>query len=511
MELNTSDPEMLNSSYSLSLPSEPPDIGNWFPSYKYESFVLDTYDDAFGGSAFKESDCDGGDGCVVDGEKNIKREGNLGECKRNGNSDDKQEEQDLNPDSVHSLSHLSEPPHIRNWFSSYVYESPELDTLDDLKLSVTKECEYEKGMASEENNGTREYNLHESRNSWNSNGAVAGGVAIKCANSIEDTSSNKTSSQIPDSSHSSPILLEPPDIRNWYFSYVHESPETNECVGKETERGEDGLVNHHEAKGRNLCKFGQSRNTDEVIIDEEVGPNGFLKFDNSIRDELENQSLNKGNKAPGSPSSSNWDNLCCERGQNLEYKICTNHHSSSIKDPEKENLNHEDPPCRQQQKQNFLQEADVVSCNGDTDSSNNSRISPTRLFSGTAQREDVLLTVAGDSMRKPTCGSNDKENVRKKVENGFVTTKKHRVRPNDENSFPKPQKVLSECSRKKRETSSDGNDAMERKVLWERTNLEVEHIDAIEVTGKWRCPQKSKPNTGPPLKQLRLERWVHRS
>lgn len=39
---------------------------------------------------------------------------------------------------------LSEPTDIRNWFSSYVYESPLLDTDDDLKSYVSRESECEK-------------------------------------------------------------------------------------------------------------------------------------------------------------------------------------------------------------------------------------------------------------------------------------------------------------------------------------------------------------------------------
>ncbi|GAB2300818.1 hypothetical protein Dimus_034852 [Dionaea muscipula] len=47
-----------------------------------------------------------------------------------------------------------------------------------------------------------------------------------------------------------------------------------------------------------------------------------------------------------------------------------------------------------------------------------------------------------------------------------------------------------------------------RKALDELTN----HGNATdsENAGKWRCPQKSKANVGPPLKQLRLELWVRR-
>jgi len=50
--------------------------------------------------------------------------------------------------------------------------------------------------------------------------------------------------------------------------------------------------------------------------------------------------------------------------------------------------------------------------------------------------------------------------------------------------------------------------AVEREALKETTNFL--HSCKMEVAGKWRCPQKSKPDKGPPLKQLRLEKWVHR-
>lgn len=188
--------------------------------------------------------------------------------------------------------------------------------------------------------------------------------------------------------------------------------------------------------------------------------------------------------------------MCSGRGQNLENETFTDHHISSTKNHEKASLNHQGPSCEQQQKQNFREETDLISCKSNMIS----------------QTEAGLLSpVAGNLMRNSTCGNRGKENEGKEnLGNGFVTTKKNRVRSNDENSLQKPQKILSECSRNKKEASSDGNDVIKRKVLSERTNLESEHFDAIGLTGKWRCPQKSKPHTGPPLKQLRLERWVHR-
>lgn len=125
-----------------------------------------------------------------------------------------------------------------------------------------------------------------------------------------------------------------------------------------------------------------------------------------------------------------------------------------------------------------------------------------------------------------TRGSNDKENEGKDVaENGFITTRKNKfTKTNDENCV-RPSNILLQCSRNKGSnttatttttggggTGKDG--VVKRKVLAETTNVNVEQCEANaktkEITGKWRCPQKSKPPRGPPLKQLRLERWVHR-
>jgi methylglutaconyl-CoA hydratase len=110
--------------------------------------------------------------------------------------------------------------------------------------------------------------------------------------------------------------------------------------------------------------------------------------------------------------------------------------------------------------------------------------------------------------------SNNKENEGKEAQrNGFVTTRKSRIaKPNAENSLDmhRQQQILLECPKGRGMTSRDGEKdaAVKRKVLSEVSNLE--HPDVIGVTGKWKCPQKSKPNLGPPMKQLRLERWVHR-
>ncbi|KAK1439744.1 hypothetical protein QVD17_05564 [Tagetes erecta] len=122
--------------------SEPPHIKNWFSSYEYESFVLETNDN-FGYSDDQESqgfenDCNNGNTSKsIENSRELatngKNEGILIKC----NQSDEGKNQVLESPDSPFLS--SEPPGIEKWFSSYVYESPEVDTIDDLILSDHKE------------------------------------------------------------------------------------------------------------------------------------------------------------------------------------------------------------------------------------------------------------------------------------------------------------------------------------------------------------------------------------
>ncbi|KAL8238046.1 hypothetical protein R6Q59_019127 [Mikania micrantha] len=125
--------------------SEPPHIKNWFSSYEYESFVLETNDN-FGfsddqGSQGYENECSTG--------STLKSTHKLRELVTNGKNESlliecnkPEEENNCQNQAIESQDSplLSpEPPGIENWFSSYVYESPEVDTIDDLFLSDLKE------------------------------------------------------------------------------------------------------------------------------------------------------------------------------------------------------------------------------------------------------------------------------------------------------------------------------------------------------------------------------------
>ncbi|GJX13441.1 hypothetical protein Tco_0205199 [Tanacetum coccineum] len=127
---------------SLLPSSEPPDINNWFSSYEYESFVLETNDN-FG---FSESQC-------------CEKQDYLPKPRELVTNDDHSEEENKCDNQVSdspSLSPESEPPGVENWFSSYAYESPAPDTMNDLLChhkESTVDCN-EKQQRKEVENGS---------------------------------------------------------------------------------------------------------------------------------------------------------------------------------------------------------------------------------------------------------------------------------------------------------------------------------------------------------------------
>lgn len=146
---------------------------------------------------------------------------------------------------------------------------------------------------------------------------------------------------------------------------------------------------------------------------------------------------------------------------------------------------------------------------------NDEERSPTQLvqIKGSIQWNSEATEDDGNSKKVTSLVSNGKEISGKGLaDNGFVSTRKNRCR--GENYFNKPQEFQLEGSKSRKTgtgmvlSTGEKNGGEKRKALSEKTNLQ--NIDVAGIAGKWRCPQKGKPDTGPPLKQLRLERWVHR-
>ncbi|XP_019423776.1 PREDICTED: uncharacterized protein LOC109333011 [Lupinus angustifolius] len=128
---------------SFSYPSEPLDVGNWFSSYEYHSPTSDS-NFSFQESASRERESER----VEDEEAKFENidelvvEENLVQC---GNTCVENDKHKI-VDSVSSLSVLSEPQDIGNWFSSYNYDSSMFDTNSILRdvVSEENECQEER-------------------------------------------------------------------------------------------------------------------------------------------------------------------------------------------------------------------------------------------------------------------------------------------------------------------------------------------------------------------------------
>ncbi|ESQ55752.1 hypothetical protein EUTSA_v10027163mg, partial [Eutrema salsugineum] len=84
----------------------------------------------------------------------------------------------------------------------------------------------------------------------------------------------------------------------------------------------------------------------------------------------------------------------------------------------------------------------------------------------------------------------------------------------DRCSMTKPNRgVLMGCSRGEELKNIAGEEDKEerkkkRRVLGEMSNHQFSGV--VEIPGKWHCPQRNKWKSGPLLKQLRLDAWVHK-
>ncbi|GAV88998.1 hypothetical protein CFOL_v3_32419 [Cephalotus follicularis] len=528
-----------SSQFTLSPPSEPPDITNWFASYKFESFVLDTSDN-FG-------DCIG----TESKEANREKEKNLGDFRRVRNScevgqigkniysngslkfnDSFENDKILDLSGTPSgLSVLSEPPDIRNWFSSYVYESPVMSSNGDPRGIVSKSESEEDGVV-----------IRDSKKEWNENsGAIIEtansdqvGVGekpftnglVKCNNFSGDRKhESRALKKISDSLHSSSHPSEPADIRNWCSSYVYESPvfgssdKFGDSIPEEAEYEKDGFFNEESDNedGDRLGIISSVRYRYDV--GERLLSNAFVRCNSSLGYNEQQQSISKANDGvKGKEKLPARNALCLEKvseqsmgGENLATESI-----SSIDNLKVTTLNDENSLYIQGQE--YPQEPDFLSSDIKRSSGSEYNRSSNPLFNRRdfTQTEKVNYVSPGSNVKLTPLsgtpmkhGSNGKENKGTKVlENGFLTVRKNKIRrANDENSS---RNMLSECSKSKGTVLSDGEKETARKEepLSESTNLQ--HSDVMAVTGKWRCPQKNRPNLGPPLKQLRLERWIHR-
>ncbi|XP_058222122.1 uncharacterized protein LOC131332082 [Rhododendron vialii] len=407
--------------------------------------------------------------------------------------------------ALDSLSNLSEPPDIRNRFSSYAYESPELNS--DLQgYGFGESGCVEEGIDGEEKTKGNDETFGRFQKIRNKDGLVL----VEKAASIGFVKSNnptgdydhriKNASQLADStptareplgplevcpglikvigsSDSFSLSSEPPEITRWFASYVYESPAVDTSVAftdsvsteSESERVPFNAEKCSKDKGEHLTEF-TSTKRDVLAADKNTSSNGLVECNSYAtgksrfqQDNNEDTSSIEGNKM-----SSVQNELPVKMISGQEGKPTRYYDDCSTQTDEKSCFDYQVPIGK------------------------NNRKSPKKSTRRRDSRE----------IRKPACGINNKENQGTTIaENGFVSTRnERRERVNHDSS-------LKNCLRN---GVTDSLAVLRRKPLSETTNNNIQHADYLEITGKWQCPQKRKPNLGPPLKQLRLEQWVHR-
>ncbi|CAN8231746.1 unnamed protein product [Cochlearia groenlandica] len=431
---------------STSLVSEPIDITNWFSSYVYESFPLS--------SSLKESQIS-----------------------------------DINLNE----SLPSEPPCIGDWFSSYVYDSVLMNTSDDgLGLSVPRDSECVKEIESEEEEETMN---------------VDGNVV--CPRLFEQELVSSAKLRALELILKVLVLSEPPpDVRNWFSSYEYQSPQ---------------LSDTHE------LGFSCSEK-DQLIVDEsdteEETSAGIFRKTKRKRETISNDY--KEHIASGAHTAKEVPSDNAYSGQEMETKSLVGLLNASMKEVKQEsNFKHEPLSCEQNcslevsqynQEPQFPSKS-VASLHDLTPIHPHETTAMSSFRQKSPRKRDRKASLE-ENLEYIDQESDDKENVQgKSTETGFVTTKK--ARPSevkDRYSVTKPYTpVLVECWRSKEVKNIAEEEHREerkkkkkkkRKVLVEMSNHQLSGAD--ETAGKWRCPQKNKGKLVPPLKQLRLDTWVHK-
>ncbi|KAL2525191.1 hypothetical protein Adt_10245 [Abeliophyllum distichum] len=527
-ELNSTNSQVLGS----LLPSEPPDIGNWFSSYVYESPELNNRD------GFE--DCDGPESrrnYTANGKKDeLTENGFVGKCnhvgekgssngftKCNGPEDSASEV--LEP--LDSVSLPSELPGIQNWFSSYVYESPELNTLDGFK-----DCDVSRGndIAKDKDSNLSENGLTGKWNHAFIAGEKGSSYGFTKRNDPHGFADFKSAAEVSGFSDTLTFSSEPPDIKNWFSSYVYESPpkiDTNFMVSDYEESEVNGKVHvaqignsKIEDKTRDFTEAGKSSD----LLNQRRISAAIVECNSLVKDERhENQHISEHRReAAGKLSLSVMNDLTSGRipKETSQPQRQQNHNQGLMEESRKSKDDGDysgKPDCQSLDTKINSENQDGKSLHKLIEKEDCAEIS----------LEEKHLQVNGESIQ-PQCTSsltipkekstkklagrrNEKENIEgtEFAENGFISTRKSRSREVNSENIERPHRIQPESLRSGVTFSSIRNEDAKttRKVLCESTNFQ-QYPNAIESRGKWHCPQKSKPELGPPLKQLRLEQWI---
>ncbi|KAL6552120.1 hypothetical protein OROGR_008274 [Orobanche gracilis] len=418
---------------------------------------------------------------------------------------------------VDSISVPSEPPDIRNWFSSYTYESPELYTLQDFQgfgdtcIEEVKKGKYGESQPVDKSN----YGLLSAERK-------SSDKIIKHKESDEFEYS-KSAALVTGSSESLSFSSEPPDIKNWFPSYLYEASPLGTA--------HDFTISDYKAR-----ENGMVFDVQKSCRKDKRGMMDFVDAEESIELPTQRRTSNLVAKCPSSTKDTKLDYQPVDKDVHrvglmpMPSMICRSTsakakrtESSSLGSVEKLGLTNAYGKENDMKLDCSLSEKTIpklLNMENNIGGRDGKYVRKSLGRKDIVEKEDVHETASPGALdltvrrqdswtRLADSRSIGKENKENELnENGFISTRNN-SKENSHNSTRHVQ-VQFESLRKgvKPALRCPKNANMSRKVLSETSNFLSPGI--LESSGKWCCPQKKKPNLGPPLKQLRLEQWVRR-
>ncbi|GMH22790.1 hypothetical protein Nepgr_024633 [Nepenthes gracilis] len=470
------------------------------------------------------------------------------------------------PDYTDSVSFTSEPPDIRNWFSSYVYDSPEIDSMEVGVLvsggtdrysskevatpsknredsTIGKEiasngfitCKKSGRQKTNENSSIgkdiegleQNHSLHAERTPEQASEEVA----LKC----HDNGQAKVAAAPTVKNEGSTYLLEAqPTRENDFLPFDSHGSSVMKLRSKEKllDSGKSTAMDL-EAKAK-TGNFNCQNNSEWILpLHRFVGGHCQIsKRENESSISRENDCLpfdSRGSSAIKLRSEEKLHDGGVSMEKDLEAKAkiggINGHNNPDWILPIPRFVGGHSQSRNRENRSGMSRENDYLPF-GSHGSSINKRMSEEKLLDGGESMEKDSEAKANigringqnnSDWSLPTCSSvgghcrsSNRENKSSMPrKNAFTSTRKSTsARINDENSL-KGLKCMNEVTKVKSVSAVDEKmKGTTKKALKESTNLQ--HSNMLEIAGKWRCPQKTKPNKGPPLKQLRLEGWIHR-
>ncbi|XP_074264755.1 uncharacterized protein LOC141587206 [Silene latifolia] len=406
----------------------------------------------------------------------------------------------VNEDAQSSPLLLSEAPNLRNWFSSYTYQSPVLDSNEEFCISPigVDEGEYAKKEFYVEDSEDEELencvNLSKIGKTYQpgvsrmKNGGLSNpqkpiveARKVECVPNVE----------IPVYPDSLSLQSEPPDVGDWFSSYAYESPELD-SADFDVSVKPNHCFNYSEKVDKENDQHCKEFTTDVKV---EVLSSRVL-----ISEPSDMNAMSTGTKNSNLYSAAQ-KHISEENDFSSENNLCPK--TTSGQSPQGSALggsciiSDESVLCQRTSVENItpmIQEGLQAS------------------VSKVSDNDSGWIQLNHKSQKSYPKKSKQDENQYISTENKFTSFAKNTgPQVHGEKSPQKfgPGKRKTDMKITSVSSSMDKSPGeVRREVFKEMTN--TRYPCAQESAGKWRCPQKNKPNAGPPLKQLRLEKWVHR-